>query len=100
MAETDFAAEIAALRHTLSSIEQVSDLEKIKADIADLEQQAAAPDLWDDPEAAQKVTSRLSHRQAELNRMGKLAERIDDLETMVELAAAVSYTHLTLPTKA
>ncbi|XNZ00775.1 peptide chain release factor 2 [Micrococcus luteus] len=87
MAETDFAAEISALRHTLSSIEQVSDLEKIKADIADLEQQAAAPDLWDDPEAAQKVTSKLSHRQAELNRMTKLAGRIDDLETMVELAA-------------
>jgi len=87
MAETDFAAEISALRHTLSSIEQVSDLDKIKADIADLEQQAAAPDLWDDPEAAQKVTSKLSHRQAELNRMSKLAGRIDDLETMVELAA-------------
>ncbi|WIK82554.1 peptide chain release factor 2 [Micrococcus lylae] len=87
MAETDFAAEISALRHTLSSIEQVSDLEKITADIADLEQQAAAPDLWDDPEAAQKVTSKLSHRQAELNRLKKLEERIDDLETMVELAA-------------
>jgi len=87
MAETDFAAEISALRHTLSSIEQVSDLEKITADIADLEQQAAAPDLWDDPEAAQKVTSKLSHRQAELNRLKKLEERIEDLETMVELAA-------------
>ncbi|MDO5633904.1 MAG: PCRF domain-containing protein, partial [Micrococcus sp.] len=87
MAETDFAAEIESLRHTLSSIEQVSDLDKITADIADLEQQAAAPDLWDDPEAAQKVTSKLSHRQAELNRIKNLSGRIDDLETMVELAA-------------
>ena len=85
MAETDFSASIAELRHTLSSIEQVSDLGKIKADIAELEQQAAAPDLWDDPEAAQKVTSRLSHRQAELNRMAKIESRIDDLEIMVEL---------------
>lgn len=85
MAETDFSASIAELRSTLSSIEQVSDLDKIKADIAELEQQAAAPDLWDDPEAAQKVTSRLSHRQAELNRMAKIESRIDDLEIMVEL---------------
>ncbi|WOO97909.1 peptide chain release factor 2 [Micrococcus terreus] len=85
MAETDFSASIAELRSTLSSIEQVSDLDKIKADIAELEQQAAAPDLWDDPEAAQKVTSKLSHRQAELNRMAKIESRIDDLEIMVEL---------------
>ena len=87
MAETDFAAEIAALRHTLSSIEQVSDLEKIKADIAELEQQASAPDLWDDPEEAQKVTSKLSHRQTDLKRITSLESRIEDLETMVELAA-------------
>ena len=86
MADTDFSAEIESLRHTLNSIEQVSDLDKIKADIAKLEQQASAPDLWDDPEAAQKVTSKLSHRQSELNRMKKLADRIDDLETTVELA--------------
>ena len=85
MAETDFSASIAELRSTLSSIEQVSDLDKIKADIAELEQQAAAPDLWDDPEAAQKVTSKLSHRQAELNRMAKIESRIDDLEIMVQL---------------
>jgi len=60
---------------------------QIEADIAELEQQASAPDLWDDPEAAQKVTSRLSHRQSELERIKRLASRIDDLEVMVELAA-------------
>ncbi|MBD4582861.1 peptide chain release factor 2, partial [Xanthomonas citri pv. citri] len=49
MADTDFSAEIDSLRHTLASIEQVSDLDRIKADIAELEQQASAPDLWDDP---------------------------------------------------
>ncbi|MDO4239117.1 peptide chain release factor 2 [Micrococcus sp.] len=87
MADTDFSAEIDALRHTLASIEQVSDVEKMTAEVADLEAQASAPDLWDDPEAAQKVTSKLSHRQADLKRIKSLADRIDDLETMVELAA-------------
>ena len=31
MADTDFSAEIDSLRHTLASIEQVSDLDRIKA---------------------------------------------------------------------
>ena len=38
MADTDFSAEIDSLRHTLASIEQVSDIDRIKADIAELEQ--------------------------------------------------------------
>ncbi len=87
MAETDYTAEIKELRSTLSQIEQVSDVAQIEADIAELEKQASAPDLWDDPEAAQKVTSKLSHRQSELERIKRLASRIDDMEIMVELAA-------------
>ncbi|NUL48245.1 peptide chain release factor 2 [Cellulosimicrobium funkei] len=87
MAETDYTVEIAQLRSTLSNIEQVSDMEQIKADITRLEAEASAPDLWDDPEAAQKVTSKLSHRQTELERVAKLEQRIDDMEVMVELAA-------------
>jgi peptide chain release factor 2 len=87
MAETDYTAEIKELRSTLSNIEQVSDMDQIRADIAELSEQAGAPDLWDDPEAAQKVTSKLSHRQSELERISKLEERIDDLEVMVQLAA-------------
>ena len=79
MAETDYTAEIAQLRSTLSNIEQVSDMDRIRADIAELEQQASAPDLWDDPDSAQKVTSKLSHRQSELERMTRLEQRIDDM---------------------
>ncbi len=82
---SDFAAEIPDLRSTLESIEKVTDLDALTAKIADLEEQAAAPDLWDDPEAAQKVTSDLSHAQAEKRRVSELASRIDDLEVMVEL---------------
>jgi peptide chain release factor 2 len=81
----DFPAEIRALRSTLDSIESVSDPETLRAKIADLSEQASAPDLWDDPEAAQKVTSALSATQAELARVTALGRRIDDVETLVEL---------------
>ncbi|MCG7310220.1 peptide chain release factor 2 [Brachybacterium halotolerans subsp. kimchii] len=87
MATIDFTEEIQHLRTTLGSIEKVTDLDALKAKIADLEQQASAPDLWDDVENAQKVSAALSHAQSELRRIDDLSSRIDDLEVMVELAA-------------
>ena len=86
MATIDFPAEIAQLRSTYSSIEQVSDITALKAEIAELSEQAAAPDLWDDVEKAQQINSTLSHKQSELERLQKVEARIDDLETLVELA--------------
>ena len=80
---TDFPAEIERLRHTYASIAAVSDPQVLRARIAELSEQAAAPNLWDDPEAAQVVTSALSHTQAELSRVETLGSRIDDLETML-----------------
>ncbi len=87
MATTDFPAEIRELRSTLQSIQAVSDPAALEAKIARLSDQAAAPDLWDDPESAQKVTTALSAAQSELDRVTRFGSRIDDLETLVEMAA-------------
>lgn len=86
MAATDFPAEIRNLRTTLGTIQAVSDPEVLRKRIAELSEQASAPDLWDDPDAAQKITSALSASQSELDRVSKLGGRIDDLETLVEMA--------------
>ncbi len=55
------------------------------AEIAELEQEVAAPDLWDDTDNAQRVTSRLSLLQSELDRVAGLRSRLDDLGVLVEL---------------
>jgi peptide chain release factor 2 len=86
MAEIDFPAEIRALRATYVSIERVSEVDALKEEIEDLSDQAGAPNLWDDPAAGQKITSRLSHAQSKLQKLETLSGRIDDLEIMVELA--------------
>ena len=88
MASFDFSAEIKELRAIFASIAAVSDIEGIERAIEDLSAQAAAPDLWDDVENAQKVMSALSYKQSELNRLRSLSSRIDDVEVMVELAEA------------
>ena len=86
MLDIDFAARIRAVRSTFADIAAVLDVPKLEREIAELEEQAGAPDLWDDPAAAQKVTSGLSHRQARLKRLRGVEQRLDDLDVLIELA--------------
>ena len=86
MLDFDPSADIQALRSTFSDIKSVVDVDALTAEIARLSEAAGAPDLWDDVEKAQKVTSALSHRQAELKRVADVEQRLDDLEVLVELA--------------
>ncbi len=86
MAAVDFALELKELRQTLASILAVSDLDALRDEIVQLSEQASAPNLWDDPERAQAVTSKLSHLQAELDRVERMVARLEDLEVLVELA--------------
>src|SRR4249919_3919767 len=72
----------------MTSIESVLDLDSIRREIADLESQAAAPDLWNDQDRAQRVTSRLSYLQGEVARVSSLRSRLDDLGVLTELAEA------------
>jgi len=82
----DFPAALKELSATLSSVEAVLDLGKLRKEAADLEQQAGRPDLWDDQEAAQRVNSRLSAVQGDLRRVEDLRRRLDDLAVLHELA--------------
>ena len=84
----DTREAVSALNTTLTSIEKVVDVAALRAELATLEQTASAPDLWDDQANAQKVTSRLSFVQAEINRMVSLRSRVDDLGVLFELAEA------------
>jgi peptide chain release factor 2 len=82
----DAAADLKDLSATLENIEAVVDLPALRAEIADLSDQAGQPDLWDDTEAAQRVTSRLAHAQGELRRLDDLRRRLEDLPVLYELA--------------
>ena len=77
---------MASLATTLSSIESVLNLPAMREAIVELEAQASAPDLWDDQDRAQQVTSRLSFVQGEVRRVENLRRRFDDLPILYELA--------------
>src|SRR3954451_22389454 len=84
MAE-DLREQLATLSATLGSIEAVLDIETMRKDLAQLEQDAADPDLWNDQTRAQQVTSRMSHLRSDLTRLDVLRGRIDDAQAAVEL---------------
>ena len=92
MAARDYLDEIGKVDLTLKSIEQVLNLPKLIQTAAELEKQASVPNLWDDPQAAQVITSKLSRAQSTINKINSIRSRLNDLPVMVELSAAESDT--------
>jgi peptide chain release factor 2 len=86
MMDLDLTDQIRALRATFADIKAVVGVDRLVADIAKLSEAAGVPDLWDNAENAQQVTSRLSHAQTELTRINSIESRLDDLEVLVQMA--------------
>jgi len=82
----DIAEVLGELEQTLAGIEKVLDVPRLRERVAELEQEASAPDLWDDQANAQRVTSQLSLVQGDVRRIEALRRRLDDLVVLVELA--------------
>jgi peptide chain release factor 2 len=85
----DFGEEIRHLRATMTSVREVTGLDALAGRITELERAASVPDLWDDQEKAQQVTSALSRATGERDRVLEMDGRIDDLEALVELGTEV-----------
>ncbi|QNE89125.1 peptide chain release factor 2 [Corynebacterium incognita] len=82
----EISAALDELSATLTTIEKVMDPEALAAEARELEDKAADPSLWDDPDYAQQVTSALSAAQAKLRKLESLRTRLDDVPVMYELA--------------
>ena len=81
----DLSEEIKALDATLTGIETVLDLEGLRRKAAELEQQAADPELWTDQGRAQAVTRQLATVRGDLSRVEGLRRRLDDVIAALDL---------------
>ncbi|UDY22805.1 peptide chain release factor 2 [Nocardioides sp. Kera G14] len=81
----DFDAELKQLVATMQTIEQVLDLPSMKREIAELSEQTANPEFWNDQANAQKVNSRLSGLNGDVERFEQLNGRLEDLGVLVEM---------------
>lgn len=82
----DFSDDLASARKRIDEARAYLRIDAQEARFGELEAEAAKPDLWDDPEAARKVTSELAAVRDDLTLIADLDEKIDDLDTLYELA--------------
>ncbi len=82
---SDISERLGELDTTLSGIEIVLDADTLRAELVGLDEQASVPDLWDDQERAQQVTTRMSLVRSTLEKLADLRAGLDDARTAVEL---------------
>jgi peptide chain release factor 2 len=81
----DPSEELKELDATLIGIESVLDVDGMRRRVADLEQQAADPELWSDQARAQALTSKLSYLKGDLAKVEGLRGRVDDVQAALDL---------------
>ncbi|WP_295646573.1 peptide chain release factor 2 [uncultured Corynebacterium sp.] len=84
--QMEVTTDLKEMDSTLTTIEKVLDLEALADSARELEDRAADPSLWDDPDHAQQVTSELSRVQGKLRKVKSLRQRLDDLPIMYDMA--------------
>lgn len=82
----DFSAELSELRRRLTEAVSYLDLEGSRKRFAELEEEVARPDLWDDQDVARKVTAEYGRVKADVDLLDGLDARVADAETLYELA--------------
>jgi peptide chain release factor 2 len=83
--QRDFRAELTDLRTRLVEAEGYLGLDRLRARRAELEKEAARPDLWDDPDNARLVTSELGRVTDDIGLLEDLDRRMADAEVAFEL---------------
>jgi len=83
----DFSDQIEALKKRLGDALTYLKIDELRERRPELEDAAARPDLWDNPDEARRVTGELSAVVDDLAIYDRLAESIDEAETLAELGA-------------
>ena len=82
----DFSEEIADLARRVADAHKYLRIDEARTRLVELEEQASAPDLWDDADRARQVTSEMSSVREDVELMDELDRRLSDVQTLYELA--------------
>ena len=82
----DFAPDLVALRQRLDQASGYLRIEELGTRRAELEEEMADPDLWNDQDRGRRVQVDLSRVIEDLDHHAGLVARLEDVETLVELA--------------
>jgi len=82
----DFSQRISALRSRLAEAEGYLRVGELRARRPQLETELGRPDLWDDQAAAQALQREFAELDDDLGLFDSLEARVDDVDTLAELA--------------
>jgi peptide chain release factor 2 len=82
----DLTDDLRSLRARLTEAEGYLKLDELRSKRPLLEAEASRPDLWDDADRARRVTGELSAITDDIEQFEQLAGRVEDAETLHELA--------------
>jgi peptide chain release factor 2 len=82
----DFTDDLSALRKRLTEAEGYLDVDGRRARLRELDVEVARPGLWDDQDAARRVTTEHSRVKEDVDLLDGLERRMSDAETLYELA--------------
>ena len=82
----DFSEQLVETRKRLDDAALYLKVDELRARQPLLETEASRPDLWDDPEAAKRVTGELNRVLEDLKHYEGLVGQLEDAETLHELA--------------
>ncbi len=84
---SDLSEALAALERRVCEAQQYLGIDAARTLADQLETEASEPSLWDEPDRARAVTTRLSRVRDDINRWERARAEVDDATAMAELAA-------------
>jgi peptide chain release factor 2 len=81
----DYTEPLADLRHRVDDARAYLKVDATRTHLAELEQEASRPDLWNDQDRARRVTTELARVRDDLDLIEALEERLSEVETLFDL---------------
>ncbi|HVM11382.1 MAG TPA: peptide chain release factor 2 [Actinomycetota bacterium] len=82
---SEFTDRIREMSSRLASAKEYFDVDRKRAEAAELEGRLSEPGVWDDPSRGQQLTTSLARLRQPVDRYDRLAERVEELEVLDEL---------------
>lgn len=78
-------SQLASIQQQIEGLMQKLNIAQKTAEARKLEQEAAAPDFWNDSDAAQRKMQRMSRLKAQVEKWHKIQQRVNDAVELAEL---------------
>ncbi len=80
-------SELESCRPKIKELHDVYDIENSRERILELQEKAAEPGFWDDPEKSQPILKETRTLEGNIEKYEKLVSSSEDIEVMIEMAA-------------